>query len=136
MTDPLVRYIEKEFRKGFPVSSIRTTLVSSGHDILQVEAALDHVFRRHLHHQVLFFSTLAVIIVGMLFIQPLLTQDGIGQREGADEITPNSYEHLRLTKILPVPRTEEECLQYILEIERVVCRDKFERLTPVYYPSG
>ncbi|MBN1561713.1 hypothetical protein JW998_15785 [candidate division KSB1 bacterium] len=131
--DALVDYIIEQYRKGFSLSRIRTSLRAAGHEVEQVEEAVDHAMRRRLHHHALLVATVIVMAVGLVAISGRLGGD-IEPAFTQSEIPTLEIKHLQAT--MPVPRNREECDSYVTALERQVCMEKYHTLTPHYYPEA
>ena len=139
MEDPLVEYVEREYRKGFSLEKIRTALVASGYGLTDVEEAIDHMFRRRTHHHILLFGTLAVIIAGLMILQAWETADDSALAPVLEEpisLSESSMVWRRTMAKVPVPRSREECYEYVAEIERLACLEKYGALSGAYYPGS
>jgi len=137
MTDQIVRYIEEQYHKGHSISNIRTALIAAGHDMEHVEIAIAHMFKRKIHHKILFFISLGIVIFGLFVIESLVTTHPLIQpiTEQPSLVDESNVEYRRIAQKTAIPRSKEECMEYTLELQQQVCLDKYEQWTKVVYPQ-
>lgn len=65
----IIEYIEKELKKGFHISMIKQALSEVGHDMHDIEEAVEHIHKRHAHKRVgIIIVAVLILIVGSYFI--------------------------------------------------------------------
>jgi len=132
MTNPIVRYIEREYKRGFSLPQIRTSLVAAGHSLEHVEETIDHMFKRRMHHHLILMATLAVIIGGMVLLHGTLSVDTPGTDVVLEQpmvLSEDYIEYRQAWASVPTPLDKETCYGYALELERIVCLEKYGRIT-------